>query len=446
MEGKSSTHSIPACHKKPKKKKNNSVSVCLTNCHYDLVSTTAEIFGYPKVEEDDDWNLYWTDMFVVFDKYKKMKRYQKINHFPGMSELCRKDLLARNLNRMSKLFPKDYKFFPKTWCLPFDYSDAILYSTNHKNCSFILKPDRGSRGKGIEIIRSLKNISPIVRKICQVYVNRPYLVNGYKFDLRVYVLVTSCDPLRIYIYNEGLVRFASNVYKTPKGRNVKNTFMHLTNYSVNKYSETNGQIKQTLAWLNDLLTAQNHNVDALWNKIDDAIIKTIISVQPVLKHLYITCFPDHDLFPACSELLGIDIILDHKLKPQILEVNHSPSFNIETLADFDVKENLIYDMFAMMNLDCCDKMKIILQDRKRITDRLTSGKSFKHRRKITGKTFQEYFDMEYKWRGDFRLIYPLPENQKLYQKFFNQSQNGTSAKLTNKHLHKKRNKSKFDKE
>lgn len=43
---------------------------------------------------------------------------QKINHFPGMSEICRKDLLARNMNRMLKLFPKDYNIFPRTWCLP----------------------------------------------------------------------------------------------------------------------------------------------------------------------------------------------------------------------------------------------------------------------------------------------------------------------------------------
>lgn len=43
---------------------------------------------------------------------------QKINHFPGMSEICRKDSLARNMNRMHKLFPRDYNIFPRTWCLP----------------------------------------------------------------------------------------------------------------------------------------------------------------------------------------------------------------------------------------------------------------------------------------------------------------------------------------
>lgn len=44
--------------------------------------------------------------------------FQKINHFPGMTEICRKDLLARNLNRMQKLYPTEYNIFPRTWCLP----------------------------------------------------------------------------------------------------------------------------------------------------------------------------------------------------------------------------------------------------------------------------------------------------------------------------------------
>lgn len=35
-----------------------------------------------------------------------------------MSEICRKDFLTRNMNRMMKLYPKDYTFYPKAWCLP----------------------------------------------------------------------------------------------------------------------------------------------------------------------------------------------------------------------------------------------------------------------------------------------------------------------------------------
>lgn len=72
--------------------------------------------------------------------------------------------------------------------------------------------------------------------VCK-YISNPLLINNHKFDLRIYVLVTCVDPLRIYIYNEGLVRFASEPYDVSKGTK-KNLYSHLTNYSINKKSET----------------------------------------------------------------------------------------------------------------------------------------------------------------------------------------------------------------
>ena len=51
-------------------------------------------------------------------RYNQLAPFQKINHFPGMTEICRKDLLARNMKRMQKLYPLEYNIFPRTWCLP----------------------------------------------------------------------------------------------------------------------------------------------------------------------------------------------------------------------------------------------------------------------------------------------------------------------------------------
>lgn len=55
--------------------------------------------------------------------------------------------------------------------------------------------------------------------------------------MRIYVLLVGCDPLRIYIYKEGLVRFATEEYEAPHKENIENVCMHLTNYAINKDNE-----------------------------------------------------------------------------------------------------------------------------------------------------------------------------------------------------------------
>ena len=69
----------------------------------------------------------------------------------------------------------------------------------------------------------------------QRYITNPLLINGHKFDLRTYVLITSYEPLRIYVFQEGLARFASETYSTRVDKG--NKYMHLTNYSINKKNE-----------------------------------------------------------------------------------------------------------------------------------------------------------------------------------------------------------------
>lgn len=71
------------------------------------------------------------------------------------------------------------------------------------------------------------------------------MINGHKFDLRIYVAITSYEPLRIYVYKEGiyfaqlisigLARFATEAYTSNYSKN--NKYVHLTNYSVNKKND-----------------------------------------------------------------------------------------------------------------------------------------------------------------------------------------------------------------
>lgn len=65
---------------------------------------------------------------------------------------------------------------------------------------------------------------------------RPLLIDNCKFDLRIYVLIKSLSPLKIFMFEEGLARLATVPYEPPSKQNKNNLNMHLTNYAINKFS------------------------------------------------------------------------------------------------------------------------------------------------------------------------------------------------------------------
>lgn len=85
-------------------------------------------------------------------------------------------------------------------------------------------------------------------------------------------------------------------------------------------------------------------------EIAQLCVKTLIAVQPHLLHTYQTCRPRaEDSGSTCFELLGFDVILDHKLKPFLLEVNHSPSFTCDSPLDLDVKCKVLRGTMEMVS-------------------------------------------------------------------------------------------------
>ncbi|MBN3308926.1 TTLL6 polyglutamylase, partial [Amia calva] len=407
------------------------LGINLTNCKYESVRRAAQAVGLREVSEDEEWILYWTDFSVSMERIMDMKSYQRINHFPGMNEICRKDLLARNMNRMLKLFPKDYVIFPKTWCLPSDYIDFQAYCRTKKNKTFICKPDSGCQGKGIYITRNLRDISPDEHIICQNYISKPFIIDGYKFDLRMYVLVTSCDPLRVFLYRDGLMRFATSRYSPPHSRNLDDVCMHLTNYAINKHNdnfirdEEMGS-KRKLSTFKSWLEHHEYDAKGLWSEMEDVIIKTLISAHPTLKHNYHTGFPNHLGPSSCFEILGFDILLDSKLKPWLLEVNHSPSFTTDSALDCEVKGALLTDTLQLLNLGIGDSLRVLEEDKRRAKERLLQTQQPTHtsRREHFLHTQASWLAQlekhEQEHGGGFQRIYPSADFDK-YNKFFQHS-------------------------
>jgi hypothetical protein len=125
------------------------------------------------------------------------------------------------------------------------------------------------------------------------YINNPLLFDGYKFDMRIYVAITCINPLRLYIYDEGLTRFATSKYDNNIiGNKKQSKYTHLTNYSLNKNNPNfiantdsnadNVGSKWSLTALRKAMREQGIDDGAVWKKIEDIIIKTILSAEPIV--------------------------------------------------------------------------------------------------------------------------------------------------------------------
>ena len=114
----------------------------------------------------------------------------------------------QNYARMREQFGKEeWSFMPHTYILPGERDVLRRAMRRAKNSFWIIKPPNLFCGMGIKVINDFKEVPVKKGPLCvQRYLKKPLLINGLKFDLRVYVLVTSVEPLRVFLYEEGLAR------------------------------------------------------------------------------------------------------------------------------------------------------------------------------------------------------------------------------------------------
>ncbi|XP_042175984.1 tubulin polyglutamylase TTLL4 isoform X1 [Oncorhynchus tshawytscha] len=318
-----------------------------------IVKHTIARSHFKVTKKSHDWLGCWGH-HMKSPGFKAIREYQKLNHFPGSFQIGRKDRLWRNLSKMQAQFGKrEFSFFPRSFVLPQDIKLLRkAWEDSGSRQKWIIKPPASARGIGIQVIHKWSQMPCKRPLLVQKYLHKPYLISGNKFDLRIYVYVTCYDPLRVYIFQDGLVRFASCKYSSSM-KSLGNKFMHLTNYSVNKrnsdYQNNDSDKacqghKWALKALWHYLGCKGVNTTLIWEKIKDIVMKTIIASDPYVN----TLVKLHLRSPySCHELFGFDVMLDENLKPWVLEVNISPSLHSSTALDVAIKGQMIRDVLNL---------------------------------------------------------------------------------------------------
>ncbi|KAL4478033.1 hypothetical protein ABPG72_013472 [Tetrahymena utriculariae] len=436
---------------KPQKR----IIIDLSFTRYDVIRDVCEeIFSWQiqaNANNRTDYNIQWIDSYIHEDDFRRMLPFQKVNHFPGSQQLGKKNLLGQNLLKMRNIFPQNYNFYPITWVLPLQYEDLKMYHYQNikRKPYYIVKPEASCQGRGIYLTSRIDQLQSTEHYVVQEYIKNPYLIDNLKFDLRLYVLIKSVSPLKIFLYQDGLARFATVPYKQPNKHNITNLMMHLTNYALNKKSpdfipnedseDDDIGHKRSFSSILKYLHDQGHDVHTLLMEIRQIIVKTIISAQPQMSHIYRTCQPKSEMNEMCFEVLGFDIMLDEDLKPYLIEVNHTPSFWTDSPLDLQVKKNLIIDTLNIVNVTNQTKRKYFEM---RVQQQIASRSLFRKKYGPALNTGQEEFDEEliqqefYEWEeenmGAYMRIYPSSDDPLNYTQFLQASGSTLSDQLQRK--------------
>ncbi|KAK2949279.1 putative Tubulin glycylase 3D [Blattamonas nauphoetae] len=274
-------------------------------------------------------------------------------------------------------------------------SDELVQSLSRlgtKHNMWIVKPTGKSRGRGIAVHSSLSEIFKHIAEgkdkfLIQKYIERPFLIHGFKFDIRLWIMVTSVNPLSIWYYHDPYIRFSS----VPFSLDCHDGIVHLTNNCVQSVWEKESKVKTLretigdeigvegnmwrwsqfehyleeidagkpgLVWCSDKDTADQAKQapSSLFNKLRTQTI-------PLIRRIVTTCFLcGRDKIkdrPNSFEIYGFDFMLDEDLSPWLIEINSAPSFEHSTT------------IVGPLVTQCIeDTMKVVLDNR--MCDRVTS--------------------------------------------------------------------------
>jgi hypothetical protein len=201
---------------------------------------------------------------------------------------------------------------------------------------WILKPAELNRGRGIHIFNDIEVMKNFIMDhinetkkykdvtsvsfVVQKYIERPLLINGRKFDIRVWVLLTHVHEF--YLFREGYVRTSSVAFDINEG-NLNDRFVHLTNNAIQKDSRSyglyeNGNQLSFFDFRNYIKDISKSELDFdkhIFTDIKNIVKKSMYAVRKKL---------DSENRKYTFEIFGYDFILDSDFNVWLIEVNTNP--------------------------------------------------------------------------------------------------------------------------
>lgn len=278
------------------------------------------------------YDLIWTHDYP-FTSITKLEPLQRVNHFPGTGFIT---------NKLTLSTTPDVPHLLKAFRLPLEKIEFLDYAKKYPGKTWIQKSS-SHRGISIETTESVNLNSDDT--LVQEYMANPLLIDGKKFDIGIYAVLTSVEPLRVYIYEaESLLRFCAHPYLdiTTKTFNASDldsyvvgddyTPIWLMPSLVRYYIGANLSMKQTL---NAYLKRFDKKGDKIWQQIEDTIKSVYKSKEHHMARMA-RMYQAANNYNSTSvegslnqffEMVRFDFIVDEDLNVFLMEANMSPNLS-----------------------------------------------------------------------------------------------------------------------
>ncbi|GAB6022539.1 hypothetical protein CHUAL_006644 [Chamberlinius hualienensis] len=292
--------------------------------------------------QQTSWDVLWTHDYPFFELgtiMKSLKSHQKVNHFPGSGYITNKVNLATS----------NSPFIPVAFKMPHDKDSFLNYVKDHPDKLFVQKNNK-HRGIKVQPISSLNLTQD--GSFIQEFIQNPLLIDKRKFDIGIYTIITSIDPLRAYIFNgDALLRFCSVDYH-PFNSDVMDKYVVGDDYtpiweipSLKYYYQVMGYtMKESF---NAYFSSKGKNPKLVWNQIEEAIRQVLFEKEQYL----ISLSKQYKSSRHFYEMVRFDFAVDEDFKVFIMEANMSPNLSSTHFAQNRLLyEQVIYNTFSLLGL------------------------------------------------------------------------------------------------
>ena len=238
------------------------------------------------------------------------------------------------------------KIVPETWIID-DINDMKLFKKEFKKENLYILKKNIQQKQGLYLSNNLNDIikKQYNYKIIQKYINNTFLINNRKITLRIYLLIIyKNNKLYYYIHKNGKCLYTTKDYKSDiNNYNDYKLFITSDPTTLNKNIYNINPI--TLFDLKNYLENNNYDYDLLY--------KNIYNNCKLLKNAFneILFNKNKNSNTVCFQLFGLDYIFNNNLDVYLLEINKGPNMSPTLKKDYELKYNVLEDIF--------DKVKLI---------------------------------------------------------------------------------------